>query len=92
MARRLCIVIRAASPARVAEALRAALGLGLRGDAVRVLAPPLPALAEGPARALALRAAATLEALGHRVETIASADDPAIGAAVREADAVEVWT
>jgi hypothetical protein len=92
MPRRLCIVIRAAAPPRIAEALRAALGLGLRGDQVRVLAPPLAPLPDGPARALALRAVATLGALGHPVETIASADDPAIAAAIRDVDAVEVWT
>lgn len=91
--KRIAVIVRAADPDRVAEALRAAVGLGLRGDRVHVVlaagagavdehAPP----AQGHARALA-----TLRMLGHDV--VHADEDPAAEAeAVRAADAVEVWT
>jgi hypothetical protein len=89
--KRIAVIVRTADPDRVAEALRAAVGLGLRGDRVHVVlaagavdehAPP----AQGHARALA-----TLRMLGHDV--VHADEDPAAEAtAVRAADAVEVWT
>ena len=85
MRRLLVVVLRARDPERVAEALRAAVGLGLRGDRVQVLAA-----AAGPWPARAERAAATLIALGHGVAL--GAGEAEIAAAVRQADAVEVWT
>jgi hypothetical protein len=61
----IAVIIRAEDPARIAEALRAAVGLTLRGDRVRVIAP---AGAEG-------RAVETLRMLGHVVTTELSLDD-----------------
>lgn len=78
--RTVLVVIRATAAARVAEGLRAALGLTLRGDRVRVIldgAPP-------PAGA---RAAAVLTAFGYPILGPA-----ALAAELRAADAVEVWT
>ena len=76
---RVLVIARTTDPHRQAEALRAALGLTLRGARVDVAT-------EGPLlTALARRAAATLVSFGHRVGV-----DPA--AALAEADAVEVWT
>jgi len=78
--RQVAVIVRATAPARVAEALRAALGLTLRGDRVRVVlgGPPPP---EGA------RAAATLAAFGYPL------DGPdALAEVVRAADAIEVWT
>jgi hypothetical protein len=84
----LLVVIMAADRERVAEALRAALGLGLRGD-------PVATLLVGPrsggeqADARIARALGTLARLGRpaRVVTLAEAQ-----AAARAARAVEVWT
>lgn len=76
------VVLRASSADRTAEALRAAIGLGLRGSQVRVVlcAPP-------PNDPRIRRGMSTLEALGR----------PAVPAeqlcsAVRGATKVEVWT
>jgi hypothetical protein len=70
-------------PQRQSEALRAALGLTLRGARVEVIvAAPL-------ATPLAERAAATLRSFGYPV---ASADDETLAAALARADRVEVWT
>lgn len=68
---------------RAAEALRAAVGLGLRGDRVRVFLRREPPEDRGAARALA-----TLEELGRPAER---GDDRALARALRRADAVEVW-
>jgi hypothetical protein len=73
------IIARTADPHRQAEALRAALGLTLRGARVEVVIEhPL-------ASPLAERALATLTSFGH-----ARVDD--LEAALARADAVEVWT
>lgn len=80
---RILVVARTRDPHRQAEALRAALGLTLRGAAVEVaLAGPL-------CSPLARRAAETLRAFGHVV-----VEGPAEGLAeaIARADAVEVWT
>jgi hypothetical protein len=72
------VIIQTSEAARVREALRAAVGLGLRGDRVRVvgrLNRDDPWIA---------RALATLAELGHEVEP-GPAD-------VATADVVEVWT
>jgi hypothetical protein len=73
------VIIRTRDPHRQAEALRAALGLTLRGARVEVAldGPPLSPLAE--------RAAQTLISFGH-----AMTGD--VAASLRDADAVEVWT
>jgi fructoselysine-6-P-deglycase FrlB-like protein len=76
-------------PHRQAEALRAALGLTLRGARVEVIAAaPL-------ATPLAHRAAEALRSFGHAVtsaELAAEAASNSLGDALRRADRVEVWT
>lgn len=88
--KRIAVIVRAADPDRVAEALRAAVGLGLRGDRVHVV------LAGGAPGAGAARALATLRLLGHEVDhadgNARGNADEAMARAVRAADAVEVWT
>lgn len=80
----IAVILRTTTADRAAEALRAAIGLTLRGDRVVV--------ATGGAAPSALadprveRAVATLRVLGHAV----TADDGA--ALARTADATEVWT
>ncbi|HLU68486.1 MAG TPA: hypothetical protein VKZ63_19510 [Kofleriaceae bacterium] len=86
------VVVTAAAADRVSEALRAGLGLGLRGDPVEVLLV-------GPAAELAARGAggdprvaralATLELLGRPARAVSR--DEALAAAGR-ARAVEVWS
>jgi len=70
-------------PHRQAEALRAALGLTLRGARVEV------AVAEPLLTPLARRAADTLRSFGH---TIGDPDGAALADALARADRVEVWT
>jgi hypothetical protein len=74
----IAVVVRTRDPHRQAEALRAALGLTLRGARVEVVVddPLLTPLAE--------RAAATLRSFGYPVGADRSVLD--------RADAVEVWT
>ena len=74
------VIIHTRDPHRQAEALRAALGLTLRGSRVEVIVDaPL-------ATPVAKRAAETLVSFGHNV----GPGDVAV--AIRTADAVEVWT
>jgi hypothetical protein len=74
------VIVQTRDPYRQAEALRAALGLTLRGSRVRVIVDaPL-------ATPLAQRAADTLISFGHPVGPGDTAS------AIRAADAVEVWT
>lgn len=80
---RILVIATSRDPHRQSEALRAALGLTLRGASVEV------ALAEPPLTPLAERAAATLRSFGHAVEPYA---DDALPAALARADRVEVWT
>lgn len=63
--KRVAVIVRSGAPDRVAEALRAAVGLGLRGDRIDVVLAPAarPALADPRVT----RAAATLLELGHEV-------------------------
>lgn len=70
-------------PHRQAEALRAALGLTLRGARVEV------AITEPLLTPLARRAADTLRSFGHAVGHQAGAD---LAEALARADRVEVWT
>lgn len=78
--RRIAVVIQTADAMRAGEALRAAVGLSLRGDRVDVVqVTPVDPNDERVRRGLA-----TLRALGHAVDAPLSA--------VREADIVEVWT
>lgn len=85
--KQLLVAVASSDPPRVAEALRAAIGLGLRGDEVIV------ALCAGGARGAAERdpagakALKTLEVLGRRVE-----DRPDLAHLVATCDAAEVWT
>jgi hypothetical protein len=79
------VIVRATDPARIAEGLRAGLGLTLRGDRVRVFVD-----ARAPLAAAAARAAATLRSFGH--EVIEDAPPDAVAAALRTAHAIEVWT
>lgn len=80
---RILILSTSADPHRQAEALRAALGVTLRGAEVEVAVtgPLLTPLAE--------RAAATLRSFGHTVGTLVGEE---LVAAVARAAAVEVWT
>lgn len=82
----LLVVITARDRERVAEALRAAVGLGLRGDPVEALLVGGPPPVGDPR---IVRALGTLERLGRpaRTATIEEAR-----AAARAARAVEVWT
>ncbi|HEU0036906.1 MAG TPA: hypothetical protein VFQ53_40125 [Kofleriaceae bacterium] len=76
------VVARTLDPHRQSEALRAALGLTLRGARVEVIVdgPLLTPQAE--------RAAATLASFGH----VVGAGPDALERALDRADAVEVWT
>lgn len=78
------VLVRTRDPHRQAEALRAALGLTLRGARVEV------AVDEPLHTPLAQRAVQTLRAFGH---VVAALDAWALDAsALARADRVEVWT
>lgn len=78
--KRVAVVVRTTDRDRAAEALRAAVGLTLRGAAVSVIrARPVD---ESDPRVR--KCLSTLGALGHAIDAPASA--------VRAADAVEVWS
>ena len=92
----IAVVVRAQTRARVAEALRAAIGLSLRGDRISVFLTQTahPAVASGdPAIA---RALATLVELGHTVHRPDSVDSAnsayELADLLRAADAIEVWS
>jgi hypothetical protein len=76
----IAVVLDTADTGRAAEALRAAVGLTLRGDRVVVVM----LRRADPKDARVAKSIATLRALGHEVG--------ASLAAVETADAVEVWT
>ncbi|MBA2539720.1 MAG: hypothetical protein H0V17_08810 [Deltaproteobacteria bacterium] len=73
------VIARSNDPHRQSEALRAALGLTLRGAAVEVVTGPL-------LTPLAERASATLRSFGYAVH------DTDLAEAIARADRVEVWT
>ena len=85
------VVVRTRDPHRQAEALRAALGLTLRGARVEVAIEGAAEAAPGEplATPLARRAADTLRSFGHPVGPLAGA---ALAAALARAARVEVWT
>ena len=95
------VVVRTRDPHRQAEALRAALGLTLRGSRVEVVievaieaAGEVATGASGDVDAalatpLARRAADTLRSFGHPVGALAG---EALAAALARAGRVEVWT
>ena len=72
------VVVRTRDPRRQSEALRAALGLTLRGARVEVVVDDL-------LTPLAVRSAETLKSFGHAVGVD-------LRDALARADAVEVWT
>jgi hypothetical protein len=80
------VVVRTRDPRRQAEALRAALGLTLRGARVEV------AVDEPLTTPLARRAADTLRSFGHTVGAMTDPAGAALAAALARADRVEVWT
>jgi hypothetical protein len=86
--KRIAIIVRASEPARVAEALRAALGLSLRGDRIDVVMADAALPALDSAHAGIRRAVATLDQLGH----VVARGDAHMAEALRRAHAVEVWT
>lgn len=73
------LIVRTRDPHRQAEAMRAALGVTLRGQRVEVVVDE-PLLTP-----LATRAAATLRSFGHGVGV-------ELGEALARASVVEVWT
>jgi hypothetical protein len=83
------VVVRTRDPHRQAEALRAALGLTLRGARVEVAIEAADGADEALATPLARRAADTLRAFGHPVGALAG---EALAAALARAGRVEVWT
>jgi hypothetical protein len=79
--RRTLIIVKTVEPTRVEEALRAALGLTLRGASVEVWLPE-----DRPLTAPGRRAVGALESFGHTVRRGGDAT------ALATADSVEVWT
>lgn len=87
----IAVIIRSDSRARVAEALRAALGLSLRGARVTVVVCEcaVPVLEAGDTGDIGIRRAhRTLQQLGHEVVI----GTHTLARHARAADAVEVWT
>lgn len=76
------VIVRSEEPAKIAEALRGAVGLTLRRDRVRVI------LADAAAPHADPRAVATLTSFGHPVEI----GDAHVADAIADADAIEVWS
>ena len=87
------VVVRTRDPHRQAEALRAALGLTLRGSpvevAIEVAIDASGELDAALATPLARRAADTLRSFGHPVGALSG---DALAAALARAGRVEVWT
>lgn len=83
------VVVEAGSPDRASEALRAAIGLGLRGDPVEVLLTGAAAAHAGGGDARIARALGTLAELG-RAARVAGPDE--VAARIARARAVELWT
>jgi hypothetical protein len=89
----IAVVVVAGAPDRAAEGLRAGVGLGLRGEPVRVIVTGAAArwLEAGGGRAdpRVVRALATLAELGRPAELLGEAEARAAAAGARVA---EVWT
>lgn len=87
----IAVVLDTTSPERAAEAVRAAVGLTLRGDRVELSVSERAddALAAATDRAVE-RGLATLVALGHAVHRRQVPE--ALAAAAGKADVTEVWT
>jgi len=88
------VVIESGDAERLSEGLRAALGLGLRGEPVAVVltgaaAAFAPSGERGDGDPRIARALRTLRELGRPAEVVAEAELPA---RMRAARAVEVWT
>ena len=79
------VVALSSSTSRLHEALRAAVGLGLRGAHVTLILYHGAGLADGDL--VCQRALATLAELGHHVRGPAD-----LAATIARSDAVEVWT
>ncbi len=85
MSRRIALWVRAEAPARVEEAMRAALGLTLRGATVTVAVAPARL-----ATALAVRVARTLTSFGH---VVLSGETPEVWRVLAKgAEIFEIWT
>ncbi len=84
---KILIISTSADPHRQAEALRAALGVTLRGAEVEVAL--MGGLAGALLTPLAQRSADTLRSFGHAVGPLEGAE---LVAAIARAGAVEVWT
>ncbi len=85
--KRVAVVVATRDRERATEALRAAVGLGLRGDEVSVAFADTGTREAAEADGAASKALSTLEVLGRRV-----AGPGELAALVAGADAVEVWT
>lgn len=83
----IAVAVTTREPARIAEALRAAVGLGLRGDEVTVAFAGSAAPSDASSEPAAAKALATLRALGRRIE-----GPEGLAEILTRADAVEVWT
>ena len=82
--KRIAVVVDSYHPHRIGEALRAAIGLGLRGDTVVV------ALLHAPKHTETLdKSLATLRAVGHVVVSPHGGHE--LMDVLRDVDAVEVW-
>lgn len=86
MRRSIAIVVRTDASDRIAEALRAAVGLTLRGDAITVVFGDAAKRHAGEAKIA--RALGTLEMLGHTI----ARGDALIPRIIADADAIEVWS
>ena len=88
----IAVVLRTGDLHRVAEALRAAIGLGLRGDRIEVFVEreSLAAVASDDPRIV--RAIGTLRELGHSLSAQRDRGSPDLRTVLARADAVEVWT
>jgi hypothetical protein len=83
------VVVEAGAPDRASEALRAAIGLGLRGDPVEVLLTGAAVALAGGGDPRIERALGTLAELG-RPARVAGADE--VAGWITRARAVELWT
>jgi len=88
----IAVVIRTRDLHRVSEALRAAIGLGLRGDHIEVFAARESSAAMASDEPRIVRAIGTLRELGHGIVDERDIGSPDLRSVLANADAVEVWT